>query len=282
MHTPRRHQEMTDRTASATATTTPTVPRGVPRVLVGVHTETQDEEVMIISSDGEAYTVNRGRIEVMCGNMQLPAPHKIQNTIKLPETSQVLEILLQFLYHRPNASLPHNLEMPLALEVAEAAEKYQVFLLVSECQNFMRRMGPIYPANVLSYATRFGHMDIISEELVRDVRAMYHGTVAQVMHPSVLKFWDQYYAHTKERLRRAVEISRAHDGSACSNWPRARGEFAEHALSDDFGELLTAAGISSVMPECRCSGCSRTREAVRTDLDKCVGGLRTLKFRLFR
>jgi hypothetical protein len=55
----------------------------------------------------------------------------------LTESSEVLEILFQFIYPRRHPDI-EELEFPLLAAVAEAAEKYEVFSGMSECKTRMR------------------------------------------------------------------------------------------------------------------------------------------------
>jgi len=68
----------------------------------------------------------------------LPAGTLITDEIaQLDETAEVLELLFQFMYPRPQPDLS-MLKFKTVAAMAEAAEKYQVFLALSICRIYMK------------------------------------------------------------------------------------------------------------------------------------------------
>jgi hypothetical protein len=61
----------------------------------------------------------------------------LDEEVELTETSDVLEILFQFIYPRKHPSLV-NIKFSTLAGVAEAAEKYQVFSAMNICEIRMR------------------------------------------------------------------------------------------------------------------------------------------------
>jgi hypothetical protein len=61
----------------------------------------------------------------------------LDEEVELTETSDVLEILFQFIYPRKHPSLV-NIKFSMLAGVAEAAEKYQVFSAMNICEIRMR------------------------------------------------------------------------------------------------------------------------------------------------
>ncbi|KAF8988976.1 hypothetical protein BDQ17DRAFT_1314540 [Cyathus striatus] len=83
--------------------------------------------------------------------------------VKLEETSEVLEILLRFMHPMQEQPDLRELSIELLAGVAQAAEKYLVYLAMQACSLRMQMMIKRYPIEVLAYAAGFDYHDIANE-----------------------------------------------------------------------------------------------------------------------
>ncbi|KAF9486096.1 hypothetical protein BDN70DRAFT_770033, partial [Pholiota conissans] len=85
--------------------------------------------------------------------------------IRLPEHSDILEILFQFIeppsesrnFRRPNVV---GLESTVFFGVAEAAEKYIVYGAINVCITSMWQIIDEYPLEVLNHCTKHGYPEL--------------------------------------------------------------------------------------------------------------------------
>ena len=98
-------------------------------------------DITLQSSDGVLYDVHRKNLEVHSEGFagaeaisnQCPSVNEV---VLLTETSDVLDLLLQFMYRQPQPDLK-DVDFDILAGVAEAAEKYQVFAAISWCKFWM-------------------------------------------------------------------------------------------------------------------------------------------------
>ncbi|KAF8889302.1 hypothetical protein BD779DRAFT_1520829 [Infundibulicybe gibba] len=205
-------------------------------------------DLTIYSSDGVHFKVHTRNLVVMCGNF--PRPGELHGDhVELPETSE----------------FPRDIDMPCALQLAAAAEKYQFFRLMEKCYVYMRDSLESYPAEVLSYATTHKYRDLIPDA-VRETLPKPLDQVACSMYPEVLSIWIQYYYGWVQFCQKCVEASRKWDKICCSLVKKARGDFAEHALLS----ISSAKDIAKtiLVPTCSCAGCQRAHQEMHKDIVK--------------
>jgi len=91
-----------------------------------------DADVVFQSSDGIQFHLHRKNLEANTG--AFPGPEfQIQGEVtNLAEPASVLQILFKFLYPRRHPDL-EDLDFSMVAEVAEAAEKYEVFPAINTC-----------------------------------------------------------------------------------------------------------------------------------------------------
>lgn len=97
-----------------------------------------DADVVCRSSDGLLFHVHRKNLEVCTGGFPLEAFWAgNRRQVRLPETAEVLEILFTFIYPRQHPDLA-GLRFSLLTQIADAAEKYEVFAAKNICATRMK------------------------------------------------------------------------------------------------------------------------------------------------
>ncbi|KAF7978055.1 hypothetical protein HWV62_1685 [Athelia sp. TMB] len=79
-----------------------------------------------------------------------------QEIVPLSETGGTLELLFQFMYPQRQPDLV-NMDFEQLAELAEAAEKYQVFAAMAICNVYMSEAYSNHPFEVMLYALRHGY-----------------------------------------------------------------------------------------------------------------------------
>ncbi|KAJ7581919.1 hypothetical protein C8J56DRAFT_1029339 [Mycena floridula] len=82
--------------------------------------------------------------------------------VRLTERSAVLELMLQFMHPQcpPDCS---SLKFELLEELAEAAEKYQIYSAVAMCKMYMSVAIAKNPLRVMAYAAKHNHIDVLND-----------------------------------------------------------------------------------------------------------------------
>ncbi|PPQ72748.1 hypothetical protein CVT26_003028 [Gymnopilus dilepis] len=93
-----------------------------------------DADVAFQSSDGVLFRLHRKNLEVMTGAFPGPEFH-VEEPVLLPESSTSLEIVFQFVYLRRYPPSLEGVAFEVLMDVAEAAEKYQVFWAMRTCED---------------------------------------------------------------------------------------------------------------------------------------------------
>jgi hypothetical protein len=135
-------------------------------------------DLTLQSSDGVLFKVFSKDLEAYSG--AFPSAEIIKTsqneTVLLPETSAVLELLLQYMRRQRQPDI-RKLEFALLYALAEAAEKYEVYSATEVCKAYMmcapfsysyKSIQPTsdstsmsrHPMEVLGYATRHDYDDI--------------------------------------------------------------------------------------------------------------------------
>lgn len=106
-----------------------------------------DSDLTLKSSDNVLFKVHRKNLEVHSDGFaaadSISQASSLENeVVELSESSAVLELLLQFMYRQTQPDL-REIEFDLMAEVAETAEKYQVYSAMGTCQLLMEWVIPI-------------------------------------------------------------------------------------------------------------------------------------------
>jgi hypothetical protein len=93
--------------------------------------------VTFISSDGVLFRIHKNNLAVNSRGFPPPEFQSFDEVVKLSESSVVLELLFQFCYPQRHPDL-ELAEFDVLAELAEAAEKYEVFPAMTMCNIRMR------------------------------------------------------------------------------------------------------------------------------------------------
>jgi hypothetical protein len=96
-----------------------------------------DSDVDFLSSDGILFHVHKLNLKASAGGFAAPEFETPGEIIRLAETALTLELLFQFCYpdYHPDVE---KLEFTEFTDLAEAAEKHQVFSAMNICKIRMR------------------------------------------------------------------------------------------------------------------------------------------------
>jgi len=119
-----------------------------------------DEMVIFKSSDNILFHVRRRYLEANTGGFPGPELRTYGEIVELPETSQALAILFQFIPPSRHPLL-EDVKFPLLGEIAEAAEKYQVFPAMGIVVHWMRFILSKCVVNIILLFYTYFHMPTI-------------------------------------------------------------------------------------------------------------------------
>ncbi|KAF7978049.1 hypothetical protein HWV62_1673 [Athelia sp. TMB] len=116
-----------------------------------------DADATFRSCDGILFKVHRKNLETHSEGFSPPPSTSSQNQIvPLTENADTLDLLFQFTYPRRQPDLT-DIEFKQLAELAEAAEKYQVFTAMASCNTCMSAAYEQHPFEVMLYALRHGY-----------------------------------------------------------------------------------------------------------------------------
>ncbi|KZV74943.1 hypothetical protein PENSPDRAFT_572392 [Peniophora sp. CONT] len=115
-----------------------------------------DADLTLESSDGVLFKVHR--INFSVHSCIFPGPEVPVNdeVVKFLESSEVLELLLQFIYPNTSPDLEH-LPFEILSDLAEASEKYHIFSAMEICRLHMKEHVKQHPLEILAYASKHGY-----------------------------------------------------------------------------------------------------------------------------
>ncbi|KAF9473853.1 hypothetical protein BDN70DRAFT_843093, partial [Pholiota conissans] len=128
--------------------------------------DTTGADVTFISSDFVLFKMQSTHLSLNSVGFVQAGEHIIAaEPVALEESSQVLEILFQFIEPPPESrNFRHpevdDIMIDLFFELAEAAEKYIVYAAVGVCLARMKQLLEEYPFEVLNHCARHGHPDL--------------------------------------------------------------------------------------------------------------------------
>ncbi|KAF5360235.1 hypothetical protein D9757_012890 [Collybiopsis confluens] len=99
--------------------------------------QAQDADVVIRSSDNFDFHLHKKYLEFATGGFPSADTPTNEEVVKLPETASTLEYLFQFVYPQRHPSLD-RLGFAQLIELAEAAEKYEVYGALTACHLTLR------------------------------------------------------------------------------------------------------------------------------------------------
>ncbi|KAK7686409.1 hypothetical protein QCA50_010633 [Cerrena zonata] len=195
----------------------------------------KDADIIIRSFDGIHFRVYRRDLEAYSEGFVAPpcGNNSPIETVQLSETSGVLKLLLQFMRKQRQPDIK-DIEFELLADLAEAAEKYEVYAAIQLCNIYMRNGVSEHPLQVLSYATKHGYADLANECAIHTI-GMDVKQVLRCLPPNVHVSWLQFHLrwqnlpHELLRYKSAIQCRRRADGSSppCTQWSEFYARVAE-------------------------------------------------------
>ncbi|KAJ3906224.1 hypothetical protein F5879DRAFT_947083 [Lentinula edodes] len=110
--------------------------------------------------------------------------------VSLSETSEVLELMLQYVYLQPQPDL-QKVEWEVMKDLAEAVEKYEIYSAIGVCSQRMRERLNEHPIDVLLFSVRHKYTDMMNEsaEATLDIPPY---TMLSCVPPNVFAAWIEY------------------------------------------------------------------------------------------
>ncbi|KAF9472795.1 hypothetical protein BDN70DRAFT_886565 [Pholiota conissans] len=125
----------------------------------------------------------------------------ISDPVRLTESSEVLEILFQFIEPPSSdpsgirgAGLLEEVDPTLFFSVAEAAEKYGVSSTVSECHARMKTLLLDYPLEILDHSTLHAHAHLADKAAYQALSTPLSSAALKLTAPGLLARYVVYYS----------------------------------------------------------------------------------------
>ncbi|KZP11901.1 hypothetical protein FIBSPDRAFT_173097 [Athelia psychrophila] len=122
----------------------------------------QDADVTFESYDHILFRVHKKNLESTSEGFSPPSGTTTSNEIvQLSERSEVLDLLFQYAYPQRPPDLT-SIPFEVFADLAEAAEKYQMFGAMEFCRLLMKAAYNDHPFEVLLYSTRHGYPELMT------------------------------------------------------------------------------------------------------------------------
>ncbi|KZP16113.1 hypothetical protein FIBSPDRAFT_794858 [Athelia psychrophila] len=158
-----------------------------------------DSDITFRSCDGILFKVHRKNLD-SCSEGFSPPDGTIAGAeaVSLTEAGGTLELLFQHMYPQRQPDL-RKFEFKQLADLAEAAEKYQVYTAMEICHARMEEAYPRHPFEVMMYAMKHGYADLMdkSELLALEVSPT---TAFESFKPEAYIAWTRYYAQWLDLL----------------------------------------------------------------------------------
>ncbi|KZP11905.1 hypothetical protein FIBSPDRAFT_799729 [Athelia psychrophila] len=188
-----------------------------------------DSDVTFESSDHVLFLVHRKNLETHSEGFAPPAGTLAapdQEIVELSESAAVLDLLFQFMYPQWPPDLK-SISFKIFADLAEAAEKYQVYGAMFICNSLMKPLYQDHPFEVMMYAIRHGYPDLVDLAQRRALQ-LSPAQAFDCMSPAVYIAWTRFYAQWINagqlaaglQLKR-LEIAPYTPGNPCSNGTHA-------------------------------------------------------------
>jgi len=115
----------------------------------------------------------------------------LDEIVDLSEPSSLLDILFQYIYPQRQPDL-QKIEFGTLAELAESAEKYQLYSAMGVCKIFMELQIIAHPLEVLLYAWRHGYPELMDEAALLGID-LDLTTASRSLPPGLLVIWVKYY-----------------------------------------------------------------------------------------
>ncbi|KIL60517.1 hypothetical protein M378DRAFT_168003 [Amanita muscaria Koide BX008] len=162
-----------------------------------------DAEVTFQSCDGLCYRIHRKNLE--CTAAAFPAAEfvsKKEDVVPMLEHSEVLDLLFVFMYPERQPNL-RKVAFRVLADLAEAAEKFQVYSAMHTCNTYMVLETEKHPLDVLVYAARHDYQDLLDKAAAL-VIGLSLDTVIDRMPPAIAVAWVRYYQKWRDAYSKAI------------------------------------------------------------------------------
>ncbi|KAF7350763.1 BTB domain-containing protein [Mycena sanguinolenta] len=182
-----------------------------------------DADLTISSSDNVLFKVHRKHLEVhsdvFADAANATRPENGDEIVYLQESSEVLELLFQFMYRQRQPDLRH-VEFPKFMEFAEAVDKYVVYSALSAMESQMRVHITDHPLRVLDFSAIHGHADL-GNEAARIAVGLSMSSAAAILSPHTFTKWmafhDEWHAGAMNAVAEFLSLLRRHSREELSS-----------------------------------------------------------------
>ncbi|KZP13255.1 hypothetical protein FIBSPDRAFT_936418 [Athelia psychrophila] len=166
-----------------------------------------DADVTFASSNNVLFKINQSYLKAHSEGFSPPAGTSSSSSdeiVNLTEPAETLDLLFQFAYPQKLPDL-RKLKAESLLELAEAAEKYQVFAAMETCNRQMESSYKTHPIQALLYATKHDYPSVANLAAKAAVFlppiSVYEGLVID---SRAVIAWTKYYAQWSSVLELAI------------------------------------------------------------------------------
>ncbi|TFK64139.1 hypothetical protein BDN72DRAFT_802489 [Pluteus cervinus] len=153
-------------------------------------------DIAIISSDDVQFKLHKKNLAFNTGGfppLEFARGTNIElEQVNLSERGYILDLLFQFAYPQRYPDVK-SLAVDILSELADAAEKYEVYGAISVCDIVMRFTIPTHPVEVFAYATRYNYLDL-ADEAAPFVLGTPLSDLADKLSADALTGWIRYLA----------------------------------------------------------------------------------------
>ncbi|KAG6916793.1 hypothetical protein DXG01_005316 [Tephrocybe rancida] len=135
--------------------------QAAPQQAVSEHFHSSDADVVFKSSDNVLFHIHRKNLEAHAAAFPPSEFDTRGEIVPLTEDASTLEKLFRYMYpqRHPDIELLHFEGL---YELAEAAEKYEAFGVMSACKSRIKQLVDDHPTEIFNYASRHDYADILS------------------------------------------------------------------------------------------------------------------------
>ncbi|KAF8328977.1 hypothetical protein F5887DRAFT_131777 [Amanita rubescens] len=162
-----------------------------------------DADITFQSVDGIMYRIHRKNLE--CSSGAFPAAEfesKKDEVVPMPEHSEVLDLLFTFMYPERQPNLK-KISFRVLADLAEAAEKYEVFSAIATCNTHMVAETEKHPLDILVYAAKHGYLELLDKAATMVIGQSLDSAIDR-MPPAIAIAWVRYYQKWRDVYTKAT------------------------------------------------------------------------------
>ncbi|KAF5380011.1 hypothetical protein D9615_006299 [Tricholomella constricta] len=163
-----------------------------------------DADVTFRSSDGVLFNIHLLNLKANTEGFVPPENATFGDIADLTETSATLEMLFQFIYPARHPEL-EAVNFVLLEDLAEAAEKYQVYAAMNICKIRMKKTLPAHASEVMFYAMKHGYPDIMDMAAPLLIAKSLKESCSNIPIQYILP-WIRYHDTWLQVLQRAMQF----------------------------------------------------------------------------